>query len=66
MMSGLFEADKMFFFNKSNRNYQAAAAIRVADLIKMPKEMRNLKLKNQTTDATLFNSFNLPGYENGE
>ena len=62
MMGGLLEAEKIFFFNRSNKNYQQAAAYRVSDLIKMPAEMTKLKLKYQTTDATLANSFNLPGH----
>ena len=62
MMAGLLEAEKIFFFNRSNKNYQQAAAYRVSELIKMPAEMIKLKLKFQTTDATLANSFNLPGH----
>ena len=65
MMAGLLEAEKIFFFNWSNKNYQQAAAYRVSDLIKMPTEMTKLKLKYQTTDATAANSFNLPGHTYG-
>ena len=56
LMGGLLEAEKIFFFNKSNKNYQKASAYRISDLIKMPSKMSHLKLKNQTTDATAANS----------
>ena len=66
LMAGLIEGEKIYFFNRSNRNYQNAAAYRISDLIKMPEEMKNLKLKNQTTDATVLNSYKLPSDEKGE
>ena len=56
LMAGLLEAEKIFFFNKSNKNYQQASAYRVSDLIKMPSKMSRLKIVNQTTDATAQNS----------
>ena len=65
MMAGLIEGEKIFFFNRSNRNYQSAAAHRIADLIKMPDQMKILRLKNQTTDATVLNSFTLPSDNEG-
>ena len=65
MMAGLIEGEKIFFFNRSNRNYQSAAAHRIADLIKMPDQMKILRLKNQTTDATVLNSFSLPSDNKG-
>ena len=39
IMAGLLEAEKIFFFNKSNKNYQQASSYRVSDLIKMPAKM---------------------------
>ena len=65
MMAGLIEGEKIFFFNRSNRNYQSAAAHRIADLVKMPDKMKTLRLKNQTTDATVLNSFTLPSDNKG-
>ena len=58
-MGGLLEAEKIFFFNKANKNYQQASAYRISDLIKMPSKMTRLKLKNQTTDATAANSVDI-------
>ena len=58
--SGLLEIEKIFFLKRSNRNYQAAAALRASDLVSMPPEMRKIHLEHQVTRATLYNSFNLP------
>ena len=65
LMGGLLEAEKIFFFNTSNKNYQQACAYRISDLIKMPSKMINIKLKNQTTDATAANSVRITEEETG-
>ena len=65
MMGGLLEAEKIFFFSKSNKNYQQASAYRVSDLIKMPSKMSSLKLRHQTTDATVANSVTIAGEDSG-
>ena len=65
IMAGLLEAEKIFFFNKSNKNYQQASSYRVSDLIKMPAKMSYLKIKNQTTDATAHNSVSVAGDDQG-
>ena len=54
------EIEKIFFFKKTNRSYQTAAAYRASDLITMSPEMKKLRLENQVTEATVYNSFNLP------
>ena len=59
------EIEKIFFFKKTNRSYQAAAAYRSSDLITMSPEMKKLRLENQVTEATVYNSFNLPNTHDG-
>lgn len=59
LMAGLMELEKIFFFKKSNRNYQQCAAYRAGDLIKMPEEMRKRRIAYQTTDATAYNSVHI-------
>lgn len=66
LMGGLLEAEKIFFFNKSNKNYQQACAYRVSDLVKMPPKMSSLKLKHQTTAATASNSVTIEGEDSGK
>ena len=61
LMGGLIEAEKMFFFKKSNRNYQQCAAYRAGDLVKMPPEMRRRRLQNQASSATAYNSVEITG-----
>ena len=63
LMGGLLEIEKIFFFKKSNRNYQLSAAYRAGDIIKMPKEMMEKRTKYQTTAATALNSVKIPGEE---
>ena len=63
LMGGLMEIEKIFFFKKSNRNYQQSAAYRAGDIIKMPKEMIEKRIRYQTTSATAFNSVKIPGEE---
>ena len=63
LMGGLMEIEKIFFFKKSNRNYQQSAAYRAGDIIKMPKEMIEKRIRYQTTSATAFNSITIPGEE---
>ena len=65
LMGGLMEAEKIFFYNRSNKNYQQAAAYRVSDILKMSPEMTKLKILNQTTDATAANSVHVPGENPG-
>ena len=61
MMGGLLEIEKIFFFKKSNRNYQQSSSYRAGDLIKMPSEMSEKRIKFQTTAATAYNSVKIPG-----
>ena len=61
LMAGMVELEKLFFIKKSLRNYQQSAAYRGQDLLKMPPEMLERRLKYQTTSATAFNSVDIPG-----
>ena len=61
LMAGMIELEKIFFIKKSLRNYQQSAAYRGQDLVKMPPEMLQRRLKYQTTSATAYNSVNIPG-----
>ena len=61
LMAGMIELEKLFFIKKSLRNYQQSAAYRGQDLVKMPPDMLERRLKYQTTSATAFNSVDIPG-----
>ena len=61
MITGVLEMEKIFFFKTTNRNYQLAAFYRASDLLLMSKEMKSCYLAYHTTNATVLNSFNLPG-----
>ena len=61
MITGVLEMEKIFFFKTTNRNYQLAAFYRASDLLLMSKEMKSYYLAYHTTNATVLNSFNLPG-----
>ena len=63
LMAGMLEIEKLFFIKKSLRNYQQGAAYRGQDMVKMPKEMLNRRLRFQTTEATAYNSTKIPGNE---
>ena len=66
LMGGLLEVEKIFFFKKTNRNYQQSAAYRAGDLIKMPDDMIRRRTAYQATAATAYNSVQIKGEENAD